>query len=64
MFLFGEAQEQFNEKIAAFAASDPVLMTLAEHCQDLFANSEADQQTLNEALARVEAATTKKNCGS
>lgn len=60
MFLFGEAQEQFNEKIAAIAASDPVLMTLAEHCQDLSANSEANQQKLNEALARVEAATTKE----
>ena len=60
MFLFGEAQELFNEKIAAIAASDPVLMTLAEHCQDLSANSEANQQKLNEALARVEAATTKE----
>lgn len=60
MFLFGEAQEQFNEKIAALAAADPVLNRLAAHCQDLFSNSEADQQTLNEALARVEAATTKE----
>ena len=60
MFLFGEAQELFNEKIAAIAVSDPVLMTLAAHCQDLFANSEANKQKLNEALARVEAATTKE----
>lgn len=60
MFLFGEAQELFNEKIAAIAASDPVLMTLAAHCQDLFANSEANQQKLNEALARVQAASTKE----
>ena len=59
-FLFGEAQELFNEKIAAIAATDPVFQTLAAHCQDLFAKSEADQQTLNEALARVEAAKTKE----
>ena len=60
MFLFGEAQDQFNEKNQILAFTDPIFNSLAEHCEDMFANSEANQQQLNEALAKVDAATTKE----
>ena len=61
MFLFGEAKDIFDAKILGLKTDDPIFNTLESHCQDLFANSEANQQKLNEALARVQAATTKES---
>lgn len=60
MFLFGEAQEAFNNKIMEIAAFDPNFNIISAHCDDMFVNSEANVQKLNDALARVEAATTKE----
>lgn len=59
-YLFDEVGEIFQKRTDGISPAESGMDILLQHSFDLYTNAEADLQKLNEALARVEAATTKE----